>query len=358
MNRSSLLTVAATLASFTAAGCFFNPYAGMTGLDPEAIQAQQAQAMAEAQAQNDAQILAQLEESRAAVKASPGDMNAARVLAQRVGACFLLGLVERKKVDGEAAIAEVDAALEEATRKHPDQKAEALSSKGILFVHAKRNKEAIETLEASMAARPTVLACVPLIKELDDAGRSSEVVGHCKKARPAARDDEDRYTLLDSCLRHSHGGAAEQGLAWAGKADIDFYNQRTDEIVQQNAAHRAEQEAHSAQMRADFDASRRRAEEERAARAGAPSSGGGGGTYSLRLHNSCSRTVKLFFGDNPKFGSGTRTSLGSNTTSSYSGGAPKTVWIVDDRDQGISSFVASGSQSMQITSSCSGFSTY
>ncbi|HVK66470.1 MAG TPA: hypothetical protein VM694_18430 [Polyangium sp.] len=353
-KRFSLLT-ATVLVSFAAAGCF-NPYAGL--FDPGAMQAQQAQVMADAQAQNDAQILAQLEQSRAAVKASPGDMNAARVLAQRVGACFILGLVDRKKIDGEAAIAEVDAALEEATKKNPDQKAEALASKGILFLHAKRNAEALTTLEASMAARPTVFACVPLLKELDDAGRSGEVVGHCKKARPAARDDEERYTLLDSCLQHSHGGAAEKGLVWAGQADIDFYNQKTDEIVREKAEYRAEQEAHSAQMRADFDASRRRSDQERAARAGASSAGGGGSTYSLRLHNSCSRTLKLFFGDNPKFGSGTRTSLGSNTTSSYSGAGPKTVWIVDDRDQGISSFVASGSQSMQITSSCAGFSTY
>ncbi|MDC3959839.1 hypothetical protein [Polyangium jinanense] len=354
MKRFGLLT-ATLLASVAATGCV-NPYAGL--FDPAAMQAQQAQAMADAQAQNDAQILAQLEESRAAVKASPGDMNAARVLAQRVGACFILGLVDRKKIDGEAAIVEADAALEEATKKNPDQKAEALSSKGILRIHAKRNAESIEILEASMTARPTVLACVPLIKELDDAGRSEEVLGHCKKARPAVRDDEDRYTLLDSCLQHSHGAPAEKGLAWAGQADIDFYNQKTSEFVQQKAAYRAEQEAHSAQMRADFDASRRRADEERAARAGASSSGGGGSTYSLRLHNSCSRSVKLFFGDNPKFGSGTRTSLGSNSTTSYSGAGPKTVWIVDDRDQGISSFVASGSQSMQITSSCAGFSTY
>ncbi|MDI1450979.1 hypothetical protein [Polyangium sp. 6x1] len=353
-NRFSLLTAAA-LAAISSAGCF-NPYAGL--FDPAAMQAQQQQVMADAQAQNDAQILAQLEESRAAVKASPGDMNAARLLAQRVGACFVLGIVDRKKLDGEAALAEVDAALEEATKKNPDQKAEALASKGILFIHAKRNADAMTTLEASMAARPTVFACVPLLKELDDAGRSGEVVGHCKKARPAARDDEERFALLDSCLQHSHGAPAEKGLAWAGQADVDFYNQKTNEIVQQKAAYRAEQEAHSAQMRADFDASRARADQERAARAGGASSGGGGSTYSLRLHNSCSRTVKLFFGDNPKFGSGTRTSLGSNTTSSYSGGGPKTVWIVDDRDQGISSFVASGSQSMQITSSCSGFSTY
>ena len=38
---------------------------------------------------------------------------------------------------------------------------------------------------------------------------------------------------------------------------------------------------------------------------------------SVTLHNDCSNTVKLFLGEKPKFGSGTNTSLGSNTTTSY-----------------------------------------
>ena len=38
---------------------------------------------------------------------------------------------------------------------------------------------------------------------------------------------------------------------------------------------------------------------------------------SVSLHNDCPNTVKLFLGEKPKFGSGTNTSLGSNTTTSY-----------------------------------------
>lgn len=353
-RSSSLLAALAT--ALVAAGCF-NPYANL--YDPAAMQAQQQQAMADAQGQTDAQMLQQVEEARAQVKGNPGGADEARVLAQRVQALFILGVVERKKLDAEALLGEANAALDAAATAHPDKKAQILASKGMMLVEAKRKDEGVAALRASMDARPTTLACVPLIAALEKDGKLEEIVPLCKKARPNVLDDEDRFTLLDSCLRHSHGGDPAQGLAWAGKADIAFYQAKSQEIEDRNAAHRAEQEAASARMRADFDASRKRDEQERAQRQASPGGGSGGAsTYSLRIHNSCSKTVVLFFGDKPKFGSGRTEHLGANNTTSYSGSAPQTVWIIDERENGLSSFVASGSQSMQITSSCTGFSSY
>lgn len=83
-------------------------------------------------------------------------------------------------------------------------------------------------------------------------------------------------------------------------------------------------------------------------------------TYSsLQLHNDCPETVKLFFGEKPKFGSGTYTSLSSNTTTSYTGNAGDMIWIVDDSQNGVSStMMSAGSQSLKITESCSGFAPY
>jgi hypothetical protein len=81
--------------------------------------------------------------------------------------------------------------------------------------------------------------------------------------------------------------------------------------------------------------------------------------YSLSLHNSCNRTVKLFIGEKPPFSSGTNTSLGSNTTTSYSGTAPENIWVVDDSGHPLSSYTTRpGMQTMQILETCSGFSTY
>ena len=93
----------------------------------------------------------------------------------------------------------------------------------------------------------------------------------------------------------------------------------------------------------------------------AASSGGGDGgapvpaqTASVSLKNVCGQTVKLFFGDKPKFGSGRSSSIGSNTLQSASMGVGDTVWIVDDSGNGIASYTASaGSQRIEVN--CGGF---
>ncbi|MCX4246058.1 hypothetical protein [Paraliomyxa miuraensis] len=105
--------------------------------------------------------------------------------------------------------------------------------------------------------------------------------------------------------------------------------------------------------------------------------GGGGGSYdspssgsdpgpsqpagptivSITLRNTCSQTVKLFFGDKPKFGSGTYSSLGSNTSTSYSKQAGDMIWIVDDGQNGISSVtIEGGMRTVEINSDCGSFS--
>jgi len=78
--------------------------------------------------------------------------------------------------------------------------------------------------------------------------------------------------------------------------------------------------------------------------------------YSLDLKNECRETVNLFIGDRPPFSSGTYTTLGSNTSTSYTGFAPETIWIVDDSRNPVSSYsVGAGSQRVQILESCTGF---
>lgn len=78
--------------------------------------------------------------------------------------------------------------------------------------------------------------------------------------------------------------------------------------------------------------------------------------FSMSLKNECRETVKLFIGDKPKYGSGTSTSVSSNSINSYSGMGPKTYWIVDSSGNGISSYTASpGSNNVRILPSCSGF---
>jgi hypothetical protein len=79
---------------------------------------------------------------------------------------------------------------------------------------------------------------------------------------------------------------------------------------------------------------------------------------SVELHNDCDHTVKLFLGDKPGFGSGTQTSLSSNTTTSYQMKPGDMIWITDDSENGLSSTSIGGGGGMQrikIMSSCTGF---
>lgn len=96
-----------------------------------------------------------------------------------------------------------------------------------------------------------------------------------------------------------------------------------------------------------------------------PAAAGGGGeasapaapaVVSIDLHNDCPHDVKLFLGQDPKFGSGTHTSLESNSTESFSLKPGDMIWIEDDSENGISSMSASpGQTNMRVLPSCSGF---
>jgi len=81
---------------------------------------------------------------------------------------------------------------------------------------------------------------------------------------------------------------------------------------------------------------------------------------SVTLHNDCPNTVPLFLGEKPGFGSGTKTSLSSNTTTSYQMKPGDMIWIIDDSENGISSTSIGGgsSQSIRIMPGCTGFGPY
>lgn len=81
-------------------------------------------------------------------------------------------------------------------------------------------------------------------------------------------------------------------------------------------------------------------------------------TVSVSLHNDCPETVKLFFGDKPKYGSGRYSSLGSNTRTNHTFQPGDQLWIVDDSQNGIESVtVEAGTRGIDVLSSCDGFRT-
>jgi hypothetical protein len=97
-----------------------------------------------------------------------------------------------------------------------------------------------------------------------------------------------------------------------------------------------------------------------------PSGGGGGGggapapagPTSVTIRSSCSQTVRVFYGDKPKFGSGTTSSISSNSVNSHSFMDGDMFWIVDDSDNGVDSVtLGPGIREILINSDCRSIST-
>ena len=76
---------------------------------------------------------------------------------------------------------------------------------------------------------------------------------------------------------------------------------------------------------------------------------------TVEIHSDCTKTTPVFYGDKPKFGSGTKSSIGSNTTTSASrkSDGTLTVWIIDEQENGIASVhVDASTKRVEIDRSC------
>jgi len=80
---------------------------------------------------------------------------------------------------------------------------------------------------------------------------------------------------------------------------------------------------------------------------------------TVEIHSDCSKTVPVFYGDKPKFGSGTKSSVSSNSTSSQGrkSDGTLTVWIIDEQENGLASVkVTPDTKRVTIDSSCKSIS--
>ena len=189
--------------------------------------------------------------------------------------------------------------------------------------------------------------------------KDQEGVDTCAKTYELALSenvsDEDLAWVLEACLAmlpedRTREAAYPQIPPETWESFEEYIVARGEARV---AAREAERER-DAQRQAEMDAA-----SSPASAAGVDSSAGvpaGPTTVSVRLHNECPHTVLLFYGDKPKYGSGTSSRIGSNHVESHTFGPGDMLWIVDESGNGISSWSASpGASEVAITSSCTGF---
>ena len=219
-----------------------------------------------------------------------------------------------------------------------------------LLIAAGRAEEALAPVHELYEASPSLMSTLLVLEvhrraavPMDDSD------AFCAENRPLAQSDEDVHALLGLCA--SMQATSVESLAWASDEDKATWLRVQESIEAANVA-RAEAEE-------------RRREEERLAAEQQPATSSSPSTdagpsgpviVSVTLKNECSETVKLFFGDKPKFGSGRYSSIGSNTRTSRQMQEGDMVRIVDDSQNGVASHtVTSASRELRIGSDCSSF---
>ena len=145
-------------------------------------------------------------------------------------------------------------------------------------------------------------------------------------------------------------------LTRAERQRLDEDERRQIEEQREFARQEAERQARrrwSSSRRRDEQRDRERAE----SRSSSGSTTGGGsssGPVSVTIRSSCGQTVPVFYGSNPKFGSGTRSSISSNSVQGRSFRAGEMMWITDASGTGLDSVtVSANTRTIEITSSCS-----
>ena len=74
---------------------------------------------------------------------------------------------------------------------------------------------------------------------------------------------------------------------------------------------------------------------------------------SVTIRSACRSTVPVFYGTRPKYGSGTQSSISSNSVSSKMFRAGDMIWLTDDSGGGLTSVtIAPGMSTIHIDSSC------
>ncbi|MFN0252971.1 MAG: hypothetical protein ACKV2T_39215 [Kofleriaceae bacterium] len=126
------------------------------------------------------------------------------------------------------------------------------------------------------------------------------------------------------------------------------------EFARQEREREERRRQEDARRREDEDRARREREASQSRSSGGSSSGGSSGPVSVTIRSACSRTAKVFYGSNPKFGSGTSSSISSNSVQSKSFRVGDMFWVTDESGNGLDSVtVSERTRGIEISGSCS-----
>jgi hypothetical protein len=237
-----------------------------------------------------------------------------------------------------------------APRGTPEEGANALAKRAMFQDVLSDEAGAIASRKQSFERAHTYLSGLGMIGVHRTRREAAEARTLCEKTRPLAKSEDELYDLFRECLQAAPDGETlEDRLPWANAEDLAFYKQRQDAEVEARLRQREADAEASRELQADRDHSESSTSESSSAPSGPKRA-------SFTLHNACSKTVKLFYGETPEYGGGRTSSIGGNSRQSESMNEGEAIWILDDRGNGVSSFSASASvRSLEIASNCVSF---
>ncbi len=191
--------------------------------------------------------------------------------------------------------------------------------------------------------------------------RDQEGVDTCAKTHELALaenvSDEDLAKLLEACLAVLPAGLTrEDAYPSIPPETWESFDQYVVARGEARVAVREAERERDAQRQAEVEASSGTSSGAADSTSPSRSASAGPSTISVRLRNECPNTVRLFYGDKPKFGSGTSSSIGSNHLENHTFQPGDMLWIVDESGDGVASWSATlGARDVTITRSCTGF---
>ncbi len=242
----------------------------------------------------------------------------------------------------------------------PEPAAEALIVRAAFLESLNDSAGALQSMRDAFARAHTYHSGLGIIHVYGKERNYAQAQTVCQSTRALAKSDEELFTLIETCLGSVEPkSTSAQALPWVSADDwATFTRLHAARSEKRLAAREAEQERdRQLEMERQHRAARASTEtnsttdSNHAGRARA-----GNGHASFTLHNACSKTVKLFYGKTPKFGSGRTSSISGNTLLSESMNEGDMIWIIDDSEYGISNFTASsGVREVEIGNSCTSF---
>jgi hypothetical protein len=186
----------------------------------------------------DQAIVDRMENMRARAQNAPGGASEAADFAYNVTQLYVQGVTKRRAISP-TLVDEAVKCLDEARLAKPDAAADLLARKGEMLLAAEKTEAGVGALRGSMAERPNLLAFKPLIKHYETRKLVAEAEALCKRTLPAMTSEQNRYVVLDECLKASGAPTPEAGLKWASAKDVSFYKARKKDLDARTAASKA-----------------------------------------------------------------------------------------------------------------------